>query len=268
MKADLRGEMNSGDIHALHPDAVANRARWSTVNAEYSDDHAFRAWAADEITWGIFDVPESHLNVLGEVRGLDVVELGCGTAYFSAWLARRGARPVGVDVTPAQLETGRRCQEHFGIRFPLVLADAADSGLPSSSFDLVLSECGASMWCDPARWVPEAARLLRPGGRMVFHTMSPLVMMCLVGQGPAGEQLVHPQREIARIPSPAGGIEFHPSHSEWIRVLREAALEIDALHELYAPPESQDHPYYQLAAASWARQWPVEDIWIAHLQAR
>ena len=39
----------------------------------------------------------------GRLRGLDVVELGCGTAYFSAWLARRGARPVGFDVTAAQL---------------------------------------------------------------------------------------------------------------------------------------------------------------------
>ena len=62
----------------------------------------------EEITWGVFGVPEREVGVLGDVSGLDVVELGCGTAYFSAWLARRGARPVGVDVTPAQLETARR----------------------------------------------------------------------------------------------------------------------------------------------------------------
>ncbi len=83
-------------------------------------------WAADEITWGIFNVSESEVGGLGRVSGLDVVELGCGTAYLSAWLARRGARPTGVDLTPAQLLTARRCQDRFGICFPLVEADAAE----------------------------------------------------------------------------------------------------------------------------------------------
>jgi SAM-dependent methyltransferase len=135
-------------------------------------------------------VPEQQLGELGDVRGLDVVELGCGTAYFSAWLARRGARPTGVDVTPAQLESARRCQDRFGIWFPLIQADAEDVPLPSDSFDLVISECGASVWCDPARWVPEAARLLRPGGKLVFHTTSVLVTICSPEpDGPARQEL-------------------------------------------------------------------------------
>ena len=146
-------------------EAEANRERWTRANAEYTHAHAVRAWAADEITWGIFNIPEREFGVLGDVAGLDVIELGCGTAYFSAWLARRGARPVGVDVTPAQLQTARECRHQTGIIFPLIEADAAGVPLPGASFDLVISECGASLWCDPARWIPEAARLLRPGGR-------------------------------------------------------------------------------------------------------
>ena len=130
-------------------DAAANRAAWTRTNAEYTDEHATRAWAADEITWGLFNVPESALGVLGDVAGLDVVELGCGTAYFSSWLARRGARPVGVDLTPAQLATARRCQRQFGVSFPLVEADARAVPLPSASFDLAFSEYGACLWCDP-----------------------------------------------------------------------------------------------------------------------
>ena len=78
-------------------DVAANRELSIRVNAEYGDDHADRAWAARRHHL-IFNVPERELGVLGDVRGLDVVELGCGTAYFSAWLARQGARPVGVDV--------------------------------------------------------------------------------------------------------------------------------------------------------------------------
>jgi len=91
-------------------DALRNRDAWTKGNAEYTDARADIAWAKDEIDWGIWDHPESDIDALGDVDGLDVVELGCGTAYFSAWLAKRGARPVGVDITPVQLETARRLQ--------------------------------------------------------------------------------------------------------------------------------------------------------------
>ena len=130
-------------------DLEINRALWTFVNAEFTDARATSAWAAREITWGLFEVPEREIGALGDVAGLDVIELGCGTAYFSAWLARRGARPVGVDLTPAQLDSARRCQQQYGIDFPLLEADAASVPLPDASFDLVVSEYGASVWCDP-----------------------------------------------------------------------------------------------------------------------
>ena len=248
------------------PETALSRGLWTQINARYGDDHAYRAWTAEDITWGIFNVPERHLGVLGDVRGLDVIELGCGTAYFSAWLARRGARPAGIDITPAQLRSARRCQDLTGIRFPLIEADARHVPLRSGSFDLALSECGASLWCDPARWVPEAARLLRPGGRLIFHTTSPLLAMCLPdGAGPARDALQRSQPDTYRMRSPLGGEEFHPSHGEWITILHSAGFATDALHELYAPPGTTDHPYYRFASTEWARNWPVEDLWVAHL---
>lgn len=132
----------------ISDDAKRNRASWTKVNAEFTDRQASTAWAATEMTWGVFGVPEASINTLGDVNGLDVVELGCGTAYVSAWLAKRGARPVGVDVTPAQLATARRCQDEFAISFPLIEASAEVVPLPSESFDLAISEFGASIWCD------------------------------------------------------------------------------------------------------------------------
>src|SRR6185436_9049887 len=121
--------------------------------------------------------PESTLGVLRDVAGLDVVELGCGTAYISARLAKQGARPVGVDPTPAQLATARRMQAETGIEFPLVKAAAESVPLPDASFDLAVSEYGASLWAVPERWLAEASRLLRPGGRLIFLTNSILVYL-------------------------------------------------------------------------------------------
>src|SRR5215218_5673100 len=91
-----------------------NRAAWTTAAADYVEP-ARRNWAAEEPSWGIWNVPESSIGVMPDVDGLDVVELGCGTAYWSAWMARRGARPVGVDVTPAQLATARELQAEHGL---------------------------------------------------------------------------------------------------------------------------------------------------------
>ena len=244
--------------------ALRNREAWTRSNRDYTDAAARDAWAQEEITWGMFGVPEAEIGVLGDVAGKDVVELGCGTAYFSAWLARRGARPVGVDVTPAQLETARRCQREFGLDFPLVEASAEDVPLPDASFDLVHSEYGASIWCDPSRWIPEAARLLRPGGELVFLRNSTLVILCAPDEGKVEERLVRPQFGLYRLEWPdeeGGGVEFQLAHGDWIRLLRASGFEIENLVELQAPSDAGTHAYYDFVSADWARRWPAEEIW-------
>jgi ubiquinone/menaquinone biosynthesis C-methylase UbiE len=241
-----------------------NVANWTRANAEYTDAQAERAWAQAEIAWGVWEIPESELNVLGDVSGLDVVDLGCGTAYFSAWLAKRGARPVGVDPTPAQLETARRMQAGTGIEFPLVEAIGEDVPLPDASFDLALSEYGASIWADPYKWIPEAARLLRPGGRLVFLRNSTFVNVCIDLDG-ITQRLVRPLRGMNRIDWPdTQEVEFHLPAGKLIDVLRENGFEIDRLLELYAPEDRQTHEYYKWVTAEWARQWPHEELWVAH----
>jgi SAM-dependent methyltransferase len=249
-------------------DLARNRGLWTTVNAQFTDAHAERAWAAEELTWGLFGVPERDLGVLGNVAGLDVIELGCGTAYLSAQLARLGAHPVGLDLTPAQLATAARCQERFGLTFPLVEATAEDVPFAAASFDLVVSEYGASVWCDPARWVAEAAQVLRPGGRLVFLTNSVLATLCVPEAGGfAEEELVRPQRRLHRIEWPGGGVEFHPSHGDWIGMLGANGFAVEALHELYAPAGAPTPAYYDIATARWASRWPVEDLWAARLSS-
>jgi len=248
-------------------DAAKNRALWTETNREHTNDSASTNWALGEVNWGIWGIDESELNVLGDVDGLDVCELGCGTAYFSAWLAKLGARPVGVDVTPAQLDTARRMMVETGIEFPLVEADAAKTGLPDASFDLVVSEYGASIWVDPYRWIPEAARLLRPNGRLVFLRNSTLVILCSDDDVPAKESLQRPQFGLHRIEWPDEGVEFHLGHGDWIDLLRANGFAIERLVEIQAPPDAETHPYYSYVTAEWAKQWPCEEIWAVRKRA-
>jgi SAM-dependent methyltransferase len=245
-------------------DAARNRDLWTTINAAHAAGKAREKWEQDEITWGIWETPDADLGVIGDVAGLDVVELGCGTAYFSAWLARRGARPIGVDITPAQLDSARAVMAEVGPEFPLIEADGAETGLPGASCDLVLSEYGASIWVDPERWFPEAARLLRPGGRLVFLCGSTISFLCTAGEDdPIGEQLVRSQFELGRIEWGDGGVEFHLPHGERIRLLRSTGFEVEDLIEIQAPVGATTHAYYDYVSADWGRRWPAEEIWVA-----
>jgi SAM-dependent methyltransferase len=253
----------------ISDDAKRNREDWTRANAAYTDASASRKWAEEEITWGVFGIPEAPLRTLGDVAGLDVVELGCGTAYVSAWMARCGARPVGIDVTPAQLATARRCQEETGIRFPLVEASAEEVPLPSESFDLAVSEYGASIWCDPHRWIPEAHRLLRPRGRLWFLRNSTISILCAPDDdGKPTDRLRRPQRGIGRLEWPGElGVEWQLPHGELFRLLRSTGFDVLDLVELYAPDDAVDHPHYVGFSAEWAREWPAEEIWVAQKRA-
>ena len=176
------------------PDHVRrNRAEWDRWAVDYVANGE-RSWklGPGEEKWGVWDIPESSLRILpDDLDGLDTIELGCGTGYVSAWLARRGARPVGIDNSEAQLATARRLQAEHGIEFPLIHGNAETVPLPDASFDLAISEYGASIWADPYRWVPEAARLLRPGGRLMFLVNGLILTLCAArrrgtGDGPPG----------------------------------------------------------------------------------
>src|SRR5215212_1497792 len=241
--------MHEGTATTTGDHVAQNRVAWDRMAADYVEGGR-RNWASAEITWGIFDVPESRIGMLpADLAGLDTVELGCGTAYVSAWLARRGARPVGIDNSPAQLETARRFQTEFGLTFPLHLGDAEQTPFADESFDFAVSEYGAAIWCDPYRWIPEAARILRPGGRLSFLGNSVLLMLTTPiddDEAPASED---------------GTVEFHLPHGEMIRLLRASGFEVEDLVEVEIAQDAATR--YPFVSPEWARRWPVEEDWKA-----
>jgi SAM-dependent methyltransferase len=226
---------------------------------------ARRQWSTAEPSWGIFSIPESEVGLLPpDLDGTDAVELGCGTAYVSAWLARRGARPVGVDPTPGQLVIARQFQDEFDLHFPLLRAAGEQVPLQSGRFDLVISEYGAAIWADPYRWIPEAARLLRPGGELVFLGNSSLLMLCAPDEEDvaATDRLLRDQFGMYRFEWPGDpSVEFHLGHGDWIRLLRANGFEIEDLLELRPAPGTTTS--YGFVTVDWARRWPCEEAWRA-----
>src|SRR3954471_15727062 len=223
-------------------------------------------WAATEPTWGTVGRPERELGLLGDVRGLDVLELGCGTAYWSAWLQRRGARPIGLDLTSAQLATARRMQKAHGQHFPLLEADGEAVPLRDGCVDLVFSEYGASIWCDPHHWVVEAARVLRPGGRLVFLVNAWLAVLCQDQVGDVSDRLRRDWRTPRRIEwADDGSIEFQRPPGEWIALLRGHGFEVERLEHLLADPDAKVHALWA-DTPDWPRRWPPEDVWLARLR--
>jgi SAM-dependent methyltransferase len=239
-----------------------NRALWDDLAASYVEDGE-REWAMNEPSWGIWGIPERNVGLLpGDLDGRDAIELGCGTAYVASWLARRGARVVGIDNSSRQLATARRLQDRHRVAFPLVHGNAEWLPHRDASFDFAISEYGACLWADPHRWVPEAARVLRPGGRLHFLVHSALLLLCMEEQDgvPASERLLRPAFGMHRVEWPGdAGVEFHLGHGDWIRLLRENGFEVEDLVELQPPPDAATR--YPFVTLDWARRWPSEEVW-------
>ena len=239
-----------------------NRAHWDQLAAQYvaAGEHG---WAITEPNWGIWSVPEPEVRMFPDVlMGVDAIELGCGTAYVSSWLARRGAHVVGIDNSEQQLVTARRLQHEHGLSFPLIHGNAESVPYPDASFDFAVSEYGACLWADPYRWVPEAARLLRPGGRLHFLVHAFLLTLCVPAEdeSAAGDRLLRPAFGMCRVEWPTDdSVEFHLSHGDWIRLLRRSGFDIEDLVELR--PQADATTAYSFVTLDWARQWPSEEVW-------
>jgi SAM-dependent methyltransferase len=246
----------------LSEHAVRNRAMWNEDAPNWVAS-ARRNWQSRSASWGMWDVPEEQVHILPDLRGQDVLDLGCGTGYWCAWFSRLGGNPTGLDVSEAQLETARELQREFGVDFPVVHASAEDPPFPDGSFDLVFSEYGAAIWCDPAVWIPHAYRLLRPGGRLIFLANATLMILCAPdSEEPAGETLVRPQFGLGRVDWPDEGSNFYLSHGDMVRLLRETGFEVEALHELRAPEGPADEVRFYVRRG-WAQRWPSEEVWVA-----
>lgn len=248
---------------ASEPDYLQrNRRHWDDDAPQWVDGGRSR-WAG-EPKWGIWSVPETELNLLPDVAGLAVLEVGCGTGYVSSWLARRGALPVGLDNSWEQLSTAATLRDQFDLSFPLVHGVGEALPFADGCFDFVISEYGSAIWSDPYAWIPEAARVLRPRGELMFLTNSVLVMLCAPDYDgiPADASLRRPQFGMHRFEWPDDdSVEFHLAHGDMIRLLHDSGLEVLELVEIRAPDGPEETQFN--VTRKWAQRWPSEEAWRA-----
>ncbi len=239
--------------------AARNRAYWDRSSDRYQQQHG-EFIGRPEPRWGMWQLPESELGILGDVRGRDVLELGCGAAQWSILLARQGARVVGLDNSARQLEHARELITRAGVEVPLVHAPAEAVPLDDASFDVVFCDHGATTFADPLLVVPEVARLLREGGLFAFSHTTPFAWICTDEDDAVVDRLVGDYFGLHRYDDPEGSVQFNLEMGAWIRLFRRSGLVIEDLVEI-RPPEGAGTTYRTEAETAWARRWPMEQIW-------
>jgi len=236
---------------------ISNRTFWDADADAYQAVHG-AALSDAPLAWGVWRIPEVEVRVIGEVTGLDVLELGCGAAQWSIGLQAGGARVTGLDVSVAQLAHARNTVATV----PLIAADAEHLPFVDGSFDLVFCDHGAMSFCDPDHTLPEAARVLRPGGRLVFCMTTPWVYLTYDDDRERQtRKLRHSYFGMHVFSTGEGTTDFQIPYGEWIRAFVAYGFDIRDLVELRAPEGA--HTTYDFAPEWWARRWPAEQIWVA-----
>lgn len=251
-------------LESLPEHVRENRRHWDEHAAEWVAGGE-RCWR-EEPSWGIWSIPEADLGMFPEnLSGRAAIELGCGTAYVSAWMMRRGARCLGIDNSEGQLATARRLAAEHGLAIEFHHGNAEQVPRPDASFDFAISEYGASIWCDPYVWIPEAHRLLRPGGQLSFLSNAPWVGVCTSLDGSeVGDRMVRDYFGLHRLDwrhaeVDPGGIEFQLPISSWFRLFQATGFEVLDFREIQAPPDATGVRFG--LSAEWAHRFPSEIVW-------
>jgi ubiquinone/menaquinone biosynthesis C-methylase UbiE len=244
-------------------DVRQNLEHWESHSAEYQETNRAQLNRWDRLAWGVWDVAEDEIHALGDVRDLDALELGCGAAQFGIKVAMRGARVTGLDFSENQLHQALANMRETGVRLPLVRASAEELPFRDASFDLVFCDHGATSFTDPHVTIPEAARVLRSGGMLVFDMATPIVWMAWGhDERPVGRELRMPYFEMGREVGNDPGwrtVEWQLTYGGWIRLFRSCGLVVEDLIELRPEPDASTT--YDYVPLDWARDFPGEHIW-------
>lgn len=221
----------------------ANGPDWDRYADEYQATHG--AFLGDAgFVWGPEGHTEDELQVLGEVRDLDVLEVGSGAGQCSRWVRTHGGRGIGLDLSHRQLQHSRRLDEQTGVAVPSVRATATSLPFRDAAFDVVFCSFGALQFVsDIDVAVAEVARVLRPGGRFAFSVTHPTRWMFPDDPGEPGLTATQsywdrtPYVEVDDATGVVSYVEHHRTLGDWVGLLAAAGFHLRALHEPQWPAD-------------------------------
>jgi SAM-dependent methyltransferase len=214
----------------------ASRAWWDADADDYLAEHGADIGVVDFV-WCPEGLREGDAQLLGDVAGRRVLEVGCGSAPCARWLAAAGAEPVALDLSRGMLRHAAALNTAAGVAVPLVQAGAERLPFAEGVFDIACSAFGAVPFvAEPDRVMREVARVLRPGGRWVFAVNHPMRWMFSDDPGPDGLVVIQPYFD--RTPyvevdatGAATYVEHHRTLGDRIRDLVAAGFVLDDLVE-------------------------------------
>ncbi len=223
---------------------AAQRRWWDAEAVGYRAEHgAFLGDArpGSDLVWGPEGLREEEAGLLGDVRGLRVLEVGAGAAQCARWLAGRGALVVASDLSAGMLAEGVVADAEVGACTPLVQCDARVLPFADAAFDVVFTSYGALPFvADADRVLTEVARVLRPGGRFVASVPHPVRWALPDVPGPEGLRVHHSyfdRRPYVETGTDGAGrtrvtyAEHHRTVGDWVRLVRGAGLVLEDLVE-------------------------------------
>lgn len=181
--------------------------------------------------------------LLGDVRGLAIVDLGCGTGRHALRLAEAGADVVAVDFSAGMLEKAMAKPGVRPVRFVTHDLHAPPTPLPDSAFDRVLSALVLDHIVDLPGFFAECRRLCRPDGAIVISSMHPAMMLRGI---------------LAHFKDPATGRDVLPESvpneiSDYVMAATRAGLRFEHLSEHAVDDELADRS----SRAAKYRGWPM-----------
>jgi len=231
---------------------AASRSWWDLDADAYQEAHGAFLGEIDFV-WCPEGLRESDARLLGDVRGLRVLELGCGAAAGARWLTGQGANVTALDLSSGMLRHAAQAAARSGVEVPLVQADALALPFGAATFDTVCTAFGAVPFiADTDAMMREVFRVLRPGGAWVFSTDHPVRWIFLDEPGEAGLVAIHSYFDRRPYVEQSSGVpiyvEQHRTFGDRVRELVAAGF---VLHNVVEPEWPPGH------TAIWGQWSPL-----------